>query len=242
MSYIDSIGWALVNDKKVIILFPEAEIKHYDNFRKDSHIKLPLCGGIVWRVVHKILCCNPLMRKFYEMELSKKFGFYAGWDLSSSMQYYPKVKEEIVRIFTPNKDITEPIDRLFSCERQQGTTIIGVHFRKGDYKDYLGGKYYFDDVVFKHYMNQMKSILPNSVFFIASNEMVSSSFYEEYSVLSSPVTNAPGDMYALQRCDYIMGPPSTFSGWASLMGNVPLYYIKERNRTITLADFKPMRG
>jgi hypothetical protein len=33
------------------------------------------------------------------------------------------------------------------------------------------------------------------------------------------------DLYALASCDYIIGPPSTFSQWASFYGNVPRYMV-----------------
>lgn len=81
-----------------------------------------------------------------------------------SSDYYPNVKQEVFRIFTPNKNITEPIDELFASERKLGKLIIGVHIRKGDYKNYMGGKYYFDDSVFMRYMDSVKSFKPNCVF------------------------------------------------------------------------------
>ena len=35
------------------------------------------------------------------------------------------------------------------------------------------------------------------------------------------------EMYALARCDLIVGPPSSFSGWASFMGNRPIFYLEK---------------
>lgn len=34
--------------------------------------------------------------------------------------------------------------------------------------------------------------------------------------------HAVEDMYAFAGCDCLAGPPSTFTGWASFYGNVPL--------------------
>lgn len=244
-SYIDSVGQAIINKKKCIILFPEDILKYYDNFRNSPYIKLPLWGWrekFVWKIARKLLYYNSVIQLFYKTSLAKRMGFYSGWTLRSSMDYYPNVKQEVFRIFTPNKNITEPIDELFASERKLGKLIIGVHIRKGDYKNYMGGKYYFDDSVFMRYMDSVKSFKPNCVFFVASNESVSSLFAQQYPILPNPVNNVSGDMYALSQCDYIMGPPSTFSGWASLVGNVPLYYIKNKSSSIVLEDFKPMRG
>jgi hypothetical protein len=45
------------------------------------------------------------------------------------------------------------------------------------------------------------------------------------------------DMYGLAGCDYIMGPPSTYSMWASFYGEVPLYQFEDANRKISIEDF-----
>jgi len=46
------------------------------------------------------------------------------------------------------------------------------------------------------------------------------------------------DMYLLSRCDHIIGPPSTFSIWASFYGCTPLYMIGELETKITDEIFK----
>ena len=42
-----------------------------------------------------------------------------------------------------------------------------------------------------------------------------------------------GDLIALSKCDLILGPPSTFSGWAAWYGKVPIHFLE--NPTISLA-------
>ena len=42
----------------------------------------------------------------------------------------------------------------------------------------------------------------------------------------------------MSQCDYLMGPPSTFTMWASFMGKVPLGIIRDRSQTLSMADFK----
>jgi hypothetical protein len=44
-------------------------------------------------------------------------------------------------------------------------------------------------------------------------------------------------MHAISRCDYVLGPPSTFSGWASFMGRVPRLPIKSRDQVVRDEDF-----
>ena len=46
------------------------------------------------------------------------------------------------------------------------------------------------------------------------------------------------DLYALSKCDYLIGVSSTFSGWASFHGEVPLYNLKPNIDEIDLSSFK----
>lgn len=122
-AYLDSIGWALVKKKKIIILFPDDILKHYDNFRNNKYIWLPLWGknSFVWRITRKIFYYNKLIQMFYQTRLSKKLGWYAGWnDLRESHEYYPQVMDEIEILFTPNDNVTHPVDAVFSRIRLGG--------------------------------------------------------------------------------------------------------------------------
>ena len=44
-------------------------------------------------------------------------------------------------------------------------------------------------------------------------------------------------MTAMSLCDAILGPPSTFSQWASFMGRVPRLQIKSRDQIVREEDF-----
>ena len=46
-----------------------------------------------------------------------------------------------------------------------------------------------------------------------------------------------GDLYALARCDYIFGPVSTFSQWASFYGDKPLFHLHESNDRVERERF-----
>ena len=74
-------------------------------------------------------------------------------------------------------------------------------------------------------------------FLICSNEDVSS-LLSLPGVLAAAGPGAPVmDLYALAACDYLIGPPSTFSLWASFHGGAPLQMLLERKQTIRLEGF-----
>ncbi|MCC8145120.1 MAG: glycosyltransferase, partial [Bacteroidales bacterium] len=53
------------------------------------------------------------------------------------------------------------------------------------------------------------------------------------------VSGNPGeDLYALSTCDYIIGPPSTFSLMAAFYEDANLYWIMDKNAPVTKESFK----
>jgi len=45
-------------------------------------------------------------------------------------------------------------------------------------------------------------------------------------------------MYGFARCDYLIGPPSTFTMWASFYGQVPLNIICRNDQPQAIDDFR----
>ena len=122
----------------------------------------------------------------------------------------------------------DQVEAFLGPLRQRYRILVGVHRRHGDYKVYRSGKWFFHDPVYlraiTHFRDQLGS--DDVEFVIASNEP-----YDSASFRSTQFHRAPGDMildmYVLAGCDMIIGPPSTFSGWASFFGNKPLYQIND---------------
>ena len=67
-------------------------------------------------------------------------------------------------------------------------------------------------------------------FVICSNEKLDLSYFREAGL---EVNAGPGhealDLYALSKCDLIIGPPSTYNLWASFLNDVPLFWIRDKN-------------
>lgn len=133
--------------------------------------------------------------------------------------------------------------------RKMNEIIIGIHIRRGDYKQWKGGKYFYE---FSHY-KKIAEHLRNQIykeeskkgekrvrFFLSSNEDLTHFIPELPDSFSYPGQSAVEDLACLSACDYIFGPSSTFSMWASYYGNVPLRILDPGEHTISLDEFEPI--
>ncbi|KKQ32662.1 MAG: hypothetical protein US49_C0006G0113 [candidate division TM6 bacterium GW2011_GWF2_37_49] len=131
------------------------------------------------------------------------------------------------------------IEKVIDDARKLGQILVGVHIRHGDYKWFCGGKYFYSTSVYKNLMERFKNINPDKsiVFLICSNELqILSDFAGFNCVLASG--HRVEDLYALSYCDYLIGPPSTYSMWASFYGQKPLYIVENTKHDFELTDFK----
>lgn len=240
-AYLDSVGWAITNNKKVYIWFWDSSIKYYDGLRNSQYVSFPFYSPFLFKLIGekkiqwltgKLLSCRPLREYFYKSNIATKIGLYRSWPLRKSHLYFPKVKQEIKKIFKPNDDICHSVETTFDKYKKRGFFIIGVHIRRGDYKNWENGKYFFSFEEYRNFMSKLTGIYHEKklAFFISTNEKYDKSIFSDFTLVDMNNMTAAHDLYGLSLCDRIIGPLSTFSRWASWYGDVPLTFI-ERNIT-----------
>lgn len=152
---------------------------------------------------------------------------------------FQKHAEIIRQIFTPIRPVRSIAENLIKQIRQPKKQLIGIHIRRGDYKDFLGGKYFFDDAFYYQEMLEIQQQLLDKGeminFLIVSNETIDIKNFPELDVHFSG-QHFLVDLHALSLCDYILGPLSTFSRWASFYGRVKLLQL-ENEKTPDINDF-----
>lgn len=237
-SYLDTIGYAIKNNKKVYIASWDPSIKYYDNLRKSKYTSFPLysqfgiqlLGEKKYLRLAKKLATNKISRKIYHI---LNIEMINGWEYRASYKYFPFEEEKIKKIYRPNLNICKDVESIFSDYKKDGYFIIGVHIRRGDYKEWENGKYYFELNEYALQMAELLKIYPEKkvIFFISTNESDLGNYFEDINTFKIENATVAHDLYALSMCDRIIGPLSTFSRWASFYGNVPLRFI-ERNKLI----------
>lgn len=154
-------------------------------------------------------------------------------------------RDEITRYLSIKSAFrARPLDILANA-RRYCDKVVGVHLRRGDYKNYRDGVFYFSDEVYFKWMEEIAQESASEVcFLLCSNEPVNYRYFRERGIIVVEAPNHPlEDLVALSLCDYIIGPPSTYSWWAAFMGDVPLHHLKSNSETVALEFFaKPSPG
>ncbi len=170
-----------------------------------------------------------------------KLLFVRGWKYRGN-NLLSKHQEYIRNCFMPAPPYAATLDAWWNKtfgNRQELT--IGIHIRRGDYRNFENGRYYYEPQAYAERMRQLEHFFSDRTihFLICSNETLDAGCFAS---LRSRVSFGPGhellDLYSLSRCHYITGPPSTYTMWASFHGRVPLDMLHDLSQPVTLERFK----
>lgn len=182
--------------------------------------------------------CDLNGNDFIKLAKSNKFLFVHGWEFRDNTNLN-KHADLIRDYFKPNEKIQMDVTELIDNARQNCDVLIGVHIRHGDYKYWNNGKYFYDLDEYVKIMDRIENLFQNEkvVFLVCSNVTQDVKTLSKFRFIFCN-NHFVQDMYSLAKCDYIIGPPSTYTIWASFYGNVPVYYIINSDVIIKLDDFK----
>lgn len=168
---------------------------------------------------------------------SKKLFFLSGW-LFRTQGLMEKHRDFIVEYFKPVKTFRDSAEKVIQPLKKNFKTVVGIHIRRGDYKNFLGGKYFYEIEEYKSTMNKIANIFgkEKTAFVVCSNENINLSNVNGLNVFKGP-GHFVADLHTLSLCDYIAGPPSTFSMWASFYGQKPLWQIEKAEQDPTVESF-----
>ena len=175
--------------------------------------------------------------------LRHKHIVVSGWNVRF-YDLFLKYRKDICGLFTIDGEYTEPVrtkmqeaEKTASPHLPPSTIRLGVHIRRGDYADWQDGKFLFDDDTYASHINRFAAIHQNEDIhvYLSTNDPAVSE--ETYQRLCPTVHihhlhgNAPEDLFMLSECDFLIGPPSTFSLVAAMYRDIPLYRMDSSDET-----------
>ncbi len=247
--YSNFIADSIEENKRIAVWIPDITLPYFPDFLKSDFIYFPFYSENLIKIfgyekyikIIRRFFANRISLPFFTILFNKFLGInfvYANTECKKSNNRI-KHLDHIKSIFTPIKSLTDEVDHVFNTIRKENELIIGIHIRRGDYSTFLDGKYFYSLGEYYTIMKKLLTIFATQkvIFFIASNEKISLSSFSNINCFKIPNSFSIKDLYGLSICDYIIGPPSTFSGWASFSGHTPIYFIENMKDEFSLNSF-----
>lgn len=159
--------------------------------------------------------------------------FVYGWDFRE-YKLLDKYYKDLSNIYSFDEKYLSKKSKYFINYirdlKLKGKYIVGIHIRRKDYKSWNDGRYYFMDHFYNKISIQIKEKLIREnydpfIIALSDDDIAKLNIYDYLSDGSWKE-----DQIILQNCNLIIGPPSTFTMWASYIAQVPLIKLdSERN-------------
>lgn len=239
-SLVPSIAYGLEHHEKVFLVNFYEYSDYFEDLNKNKFIYFT-SKKIFKRIIHSLE-----VRGYIENGKSNIFSkllrwnMIEGWAVRLDNSEDVQKKADIIRdIFRFNNKIKSPVDEIFLS--LGNIIVIGIHIRRGDYRTWREGIYFYSDENYISLMRQLKELLTidgkDVKFLLCSNEPIDLTNFSDLDCFVIPNSSGEKDLYALSKCSYIVGPPSTYSQWASFTGKVPMKFIMSAEEEIKLSDF-----
>ena len=244
-TYVASVAQCVAERKRMVILFFDWTIEDFPNLLHAPFIYYPLWHkwyleqgngwnnykGLTWKVTH-----NKTWDKIFSF-----LGFKKGWNTMDDTRYLQQTLPELKRIFRPKDEIMQKAEGMIAQLKQVSDIVVGVHIRRGDYATWNDGRFFYELEDYHQFMLNVKELYKDRKvsFFISSNENFSLDIFNGCHCcrFGQEPSGAILDLYTLSLCDRIIGPFSSYSRWASFIGEIPLCFLEVKNQQFSESDF-----
>jgi len=158
--------------------------------------------------------------------------FVQGWCFRSSA-LLAKHADAVRRHLQITDEHRRSVDRAMKQARADSDFLVGVHVRHGDYATWKNGQHFYPLDKYAGWMRQIVKAFPdrNVRFMVCSEKPLDWEVFAGLNVRCGP-GHPVEDMYSLADTDLILGPPSTFTIWASFYGETPLMVLENADQSV----------
>jgi hypothetical protein len=169
-----------------------------------------------------------------------------GWDFRAH-DLTEKYQDHFAKKYSIDESLIDhnSVAKQIAEWKSDGQTVVGVHIRRGDYREFMDGRYYYSDFVYTNKIREIAKLCAarggRARFVLFSNVPSSVCIGEELDCAVSR-NDWHIDHWLMSQCDFLVGPPSTFTLWASYIGKTPYFHISDPKAPIDLSSFCYCRG
>lgn len=162
----------------------------------------------------------------------------SGWQ-AAGWQLVAKDQEVARRHFVPDPASSRLATDLIASLRSRYDLLIGVLIRQGDYRRWLGGRFYFDSAQYGTWVRQLRDIYAGKSLgvVLACDEHQDMEYFKGLPCYLSPGSvNRGGHWFesfaVLSSCDIVVCPPSTFAASAAFIRDIPIWPLKNAGQEL----------
>jgi hypothetical protein len=176
-------------------------------------------------------------KEFLEVVGRHRVVFVQDWFFRNS-ENCARHRDAICSHLTPSARYTDRAERVLAQARRGDRFVVGVHVRRRDYASFKGGQFFYGHETYRRLMECAEAAFAGRdvAFVVCSDAPVPDGAFSGLDVIYGDGEQCV-DLYTLARCDALIGPPSTYSKWASYYGNVPLYVVSRPDDVFTAEGF-----
>ena len=171
--------------------------------------------------------CDLMDATFARLARAKPPLLVSGWEFRSDL-LLQKHADQVRTHLQIDSCRRAAIHRLLTTSRESSDVVVGVHIRQGDYAEWEAGRYYYSTHDYYQTMRNIVEQLPGRrvSFLVCSDSHPEPTEFSDLQVHwgSGHIVE---DLYGLAETDLVVGPPSTYSGWAAFYGQKPLAILQK---------------
>lgn len=240
-TYLASVAQCIAERKKMVIIFYDWTIEDFPHLLHSSFIYYPLWQPWFLRLPkgwgwYKHLTWKVTHNKMWDV-IFKFLGFTKGWQTRTDTHYLTQTMPQLKQVFRPKEEIMQKAEAMIADLRKKSNIVVGVHIRRGDYATWNDGRFFYELEDYRQFMLRVQQCYPKQKvgFFISSNEDFPTGTFNGCVChrFGKEPSGAVLDLYTLSLCDRIIGPFSSYSRWASFIGEVPLCFLENKDQQFT---------
>ena len=232
-----------------------SNIRFFENYHSFQFFEFPrpkvrLSNRIKWKLkdhlhkrIERIENFDPTFA-LQKLDTNKSYEL-KGFHFSSGELAF-KHRAQICDILRFRNSEVLPIEKLINEAKKKYDLLLGVHIRQNDYKSFYDGKFYLKPDQYLQSVEHFKSLHPHSqrigVVICSDDREALKKIQKGHPDYLYPKGTIAQDMYALSKCDYVIGPKATtMSTWASFIGESMLLQIDKSINPFELTDFQSVQ-